>query len=395
MVTSNRCRRTSARHGFTLVEVMVVTLIAAVLASLIVSAIMRALNTQQRRNTETELLKVSDGFKSQWRATLDGARTEQINPIAAFLAKNPLSPQGEDARARVIHNLMVLRREFPTNFAEATQSIGIPPSLVPLAGSYTFGPSPDYGKILTPQVIALNLTSQLRTPADESSTCLYLALKKRRRGVDFDPDTSLSTQELVDPLFGPLVGSTKTSDGTKEIMDNWGRPLVFYRWPSPQPPQTFVGLYDATLPPPQISPIGYPRPYTNSASPPDNQDPEGALLNAAWQKWISTPQLWAQQPPQGYGLNQQQQADMQALVASVFWWQGQTWQSQNYNAQNPLSQLTAYPLAPAVQNVPQQYNLTPVIMSLGSDGLLWNATVSPPMPKDDIYNFQLGLGGQR
>jgi hypothetical protein len=201
----------------------------------------------------------------------------------------------------------------------------------------------------------------------QSSICLYLALKQRRRGVEFDPDTALSSQELfIDP------------SGVKWIVDGWGNPLIFNRWPAPvnpaaplnppvpQPPAATLGLYQGygfLL----LNPLGTAQNF-DPARPGDPQDPEGLLTSqtsAAWLMGLTTP------------------AQQQAL-ASAF------------------SNFVAYPLAQSGQ----QFTTTPVIMSLGAngkyDGLYNPYNPNPRIPSgtpgngnpsgtggDDIINFQI------
>src|SRR5215472_5628424 len=126
--------RIRGRRGFTLVEILVVLTIILVLVSLGVSAYMKIANYQQRRNTETLVQKVDVNFQKQWRAVLDTAKTDSVSDIAVYLANN------DARRARVIHVLLCLRREFPTNFAEATQPVTV--------NGLTFSPNPSYAKLL-------------------------------------------------------------------------------------------------------------------------------------------------------------------------------------------------------------------------------------------------------
>jgi prepilin-type N-terminal cleavage/methylation domain-containing protein len=338
MVRTIRPTRMPPRSGFTLIEMVVVIGIILLLVSLSAAGIMRILNLQQRRNTESAILKLDKGFNQQWKTVIDTAKTEQINPIAQLLAgTDGLAPN----RARVIHILLCLKREFPTTFAEAVNPVPISAADLATLGLQPFAPNQDYVRTL----------QGAQAGHTESSACLYLALKERRRGTDFDPDTALSSQEVVLPIPG---------DGLKEIWDGWGRPINFQRWP-----YNPVAPYAAPF---WQSPVGTIQTFA-AANPPDTEDPEGLLANAGWQLWLTTPALWV-------GFTPQQQQAMQRLIANVFWWQGQA----------PQGSPRPYPLAPAQGGTLFQYQLTPVIWSFGSDGQ------SPTA--DDIYNFQLSpLGG--
>src|SRR5262245_16835251 len=144
---ADRQKGTPARGGFTLVELMVVVAIIAILLSLGAAAFLKARDAQLRRNSEQVVITTSDGLYRQWRSALDTARAEQPNDYELWLAN------GEDRRARVIHVLAALRREFPTTFDEARLD-------------------PTYAK----QLPAAGNGG--RSSEDEASACLYLALKK-------------------------------------------------------------------------------------------------------------------------------------------------------------------------------------------------------------------------
>jgi prepilin-type N-terminal cleavage/methylation domain-containing protein len=246
MLYTSRRTGTRLRHGFTAVEMIVVVTIILVLVSLSAGAIIKVLLYQQRRTTEQTVSKVSMAFNQHWKAVIDAAKTEQINPIAGYLAN------GDERRARVIHILMCLRRDFPMTFVQAT----LPVSMKDSQGNLlTFGPNPAY-------VTALQGVNQANYNGEQqSSACLYLALKQRRMGSNFDPDTGLSSQEVVD------VG------GIKLIADSWGQPIVLNRWPA-------ANGYGSPL----LNPGG-PQNF-NPSAPADSQDPEGLLANSGWLNWV-------------------------------------------------------------------------------------------------------------
>jgi hypothetical protein len=291
-----------------MVELIVVVVIILVLVSLSTAAVIKMIGYQQARNTEQTINKLDQAFKKQWRAVIDTAKTETPNGLAQSLAN------GDPRRAQVIHVLMCLKREFPMSIAEARS---------PLPSYTTFLPNPAY-------VTALK--NAAASGHDEKSACLYMALKQTRRGVDFDPDSALSSQELVDPV----------GDGVKEIYDGWGQPIEFIRWP--------VGLPNIPSGSPQIGTLQ----AFNTSSPPDPQDPEGLLASKSWLQFFQQP---AQQALPG----------VKDLFAPPGTQQAPYW---------------PYPLGGAGQ----QYQLTPVIVSAGPTG-------GKPAP---VYNFTLSsLGGQR
>jgi prepilin-type N-terminal cleavage/methylation domain-containing protein len=242
---ANQRNATPRRPGFTLVEVLVVLAIVAVLVGLGTAAIMQTRKTQETRNTNTEITKVDQAFQKRWLATIETARNEPPCLLAQNLANF------DPTRAKVIHIKMRLIQEFPVSFKEATSAVGAASSQGGL------DPNPSYTRGLA------NATAGARTWQDESAACLYLALKRQTRGVEFDPDTALSSQELVDPV----------GDGIKEIVDAWkakganrAQPLVFSRFPGAAPSQS--------------SPL--PGLLVAAGATGDPVDPENTLCNATW-----------------------------------------------------------------------------------------------------------------
>ena len=142
-----------------------------------------------------------------------------------------------------------------------------------------------------------------------------MALKETRRSIHFDTDTSLSAQEVVDPV----------GDGIKEIHDAWGNPLVFSRFPLAP-----AGILD-TL---NFNNNGQPQ-----AVPPSHDlvDPDMLLTDPTWVK--------------------------------------------NFGAQ--YAQYLHFVVANA------NYNMMPVIMSMGPDGQIYDPLNPGVLPNDDIYNVQI------
>jgi prepilin-type N-terminal cleavage/methylation domain-containing protein len=190
------------RRGFSLVELLVVIAIIGVLIGLSAAAYFSWLDTQRRNTTETTMRQVYETLKRQMKAVADQADKEVIPDSVRAMAG------GDDRRARVIWKKLRLRQEFPTTFAEAQApwqasdpAFNLPPGDLP----------PRYAQSL-----------QSAAPGTgESSACLVLALQKVRGGVRLNPD------EL------PNTALTDTNgDNLKEIVDGWGNPLTFYRWPT-------------------------------------------------------------------------------------------------------------------------------------------------------------------
>jgi len=196
------------RPGLTLIELLVIIGIILILAALTTSASIQVISSQQQKNSELTVKKVSEAVNQAWRAVIDQAKEEQVPASVLSMAGN------DPRRARIIYIKLRLKQEFPMSFTDiTTQGPGdLPPLPAYQAALGSYNPATSPWAAVDP------LTGQTRS---QTGACLYLSLKRNRRGVGFDVDTALSSKEVAEPF----------SDRIKEIVDSRGRPLGFYRWP--------------------------------------------------------------------------------------------------------------------------------------------------------------------
>lgn len=226
------------RAGISLVELLVVIAIIAVLAALSVGIIRAVLDSQQKANTEAAMRTVHKVLLRHWNEVAGAARTE--TPSAAVLAL-----AGNDARrAQVIWIKMRLVEAFPQSYADVLSSGS--PATPPAWHNYIPAGSRKYANFQR----ALTTANAGGSPAVQSSACLLLALSVRRGGA------ALKAEDL-----GPAARDID-NDGLKEIVDGWGRPIEFTRFP--------VG--DAILQSKSPVKTGYCDPV----------DSEGMLLTNSW-----------------------------------------------------------------------------------------------------------------
>src|SRR5262245_36136990 len=104
------------RGGFTLMELLVVIAIIAVLIGLTAGAYIRAIGTQQQRNTQTMLTKLNKAIEQQLgKAMLEAKRRADLGVPANFLRM----ADGNPVIARALFIKFYLKAEFPMTYAEA------------------------------------------------------------------------------------------------------------------------------------------------------------------------------------------------------------------------------------------------------------------------------------
>jgi hypothetical protein len=209
------------------VELLIVVIIISILMALSAGVVLRYIGVQQKNNTETTLRKLQPLLESQWKAVSEQANKEPMNPATYAWIVNNLGPTDE-RQVRVIYVKLRLRQEFPLNFAEAIDPDPLPPiaEYRATASRGVAGPT-------------------------ESAACLLMALQRSRGG---------RVVEASD--LGPSVAADVNGDGVQEIIDGWGQPVQFVRWPWKSE---------------ELNPGGAPQPGLN-----DPIDREGLLSNQNW-----------------------------------------------------------------------------------------------------------------
>jgi prepilin-type N-terminal cleavage/methylation domain-containing protein len=244
-----------SREAFTLVELLIVISIITVLAALVAGATVRYIGTQRESNTRTTIGKVYKELRSQWDQVLSDARADVI---AGKVPPEVLTLAGNDtARANVIYVKLKLRQQFPMYYAEI-----LSPTFAGGVDKY-FPPPEEYVRTLRKY---LNLAPNASPPWQptnqpaESGACLLIALTTKSRAGKVLPMDIFSSQEIADT----------NADGAPELVDGWGHPLIFYRWPTAN---------DA-LPP--LNPQNKGLPQASWPQFQDPEDPTGTLLAPVW-----------------------------------------------------------------------------------------------------------------
>lgn len=195
------------RRGFTLLELLIVVALIAVLVSLGGFVLGRSITQARENATRTTLLKL-DGMLQQrleaFRTLMDSPQKQNEVRSRITAKKSEMQGRGINGLNEKMLQLMVYKDYYRNGFP---QTLADNPSLGAVAGQ------PFYG----------NTTSNPKELAAESSEMLYwLVTQADTFGVPAVDDSEFSSAEIADT----------DGDGRLELVDAWGRPLRFYRWPT-------------------------------------------------------------------------------------------------------------------------------------------------------------------
>jgi prepilin-type N-terminal cleavage/methylation domain-containing protein len=204
---SPRCRRRRlpVRIAFTLTELLVVIAIIGIMASSVLFAMWGAMEMAREARTRTQIAKLHELLMTRWEGYQTRAVRLDLPPTVRRNARVAAT-----IRLNALRDLM--RMEMPDRMEDVAD---LPVNCFP-------GGSP---------TVELPIPSLLReyrrratatwTAEFQDSECLYMIIASIRtpegNGLDF----------LHEGEIGDL-----DADGMPEILDAWGRPIAFVRWPA-------------------------------------------------------------------------------------------------------------------------------------------------------------------
>jgi prepilin-type N-terminal cleavage/methylation domain-containing protein len=265
-----RDRNTIARRSaFTLLELLIVTGIVAVLLTISAAAVIRYIDVQKLYNTQSLLKKLHSRLDAQMRLVAQKAMQEPIGTggtdRSSIQSTIMTMANNNTERARVIWVKLRLKQAFPNTFTEALN-----PDNGFFGSTVSLPPLPTYKQYLSNAGITYNGTSvpeAIPSPDAyvESSVCLLMALQQGQGGGGIDAEDI--GQSFIQQF--QYKSATPTSHTVQVIIDGWGKPVAFCRWP-----WNCYALNPGSSPPTAAAQTG-----------PNNDpgDPRGLLCDYYWQ----------------------------------------------------------------------------------------------------------------
>jgi prepilin-type N-terminal cleavage/methylation domain-containing protein len=205
-----------SRVAFTLVEMLVVIAVIGILAALTAAGVYKVIGVQRSSNTKSTMASVYRVLQEHWQAVIADARKETGLEIPFQQIDTLFGPAGANIdRNRIIWIKMRLMEAFPISYLDVQRPFPYDYNIIPATlRKYNDG----YKKTLGARV------KDNKGGATESAACLLMALSVARNGVALNID-NLGTSNVTDT----------DNDGMQEIVDAWGSPLAFFRFPTDNP----------------------------------------------------------------------------------------------------------------------------------------------------------------
>lgn len=208
-------QHSSARRGFTLVELLVAVSVIAILASLLLGALYVAQDAARAQKTRSTIAKLH----TQLMARYEAYKTRRV-PITVPAGTRPSIA----AMCRLSALREIMRLELPDRGGDIPDSSVTSTTFNCTDGTYTATVV-----VPRPSLSWSYLRSWSATAAQDSAKgsilhgaeCLYLIVTN-----------SVTDDETGREAFGDSEVGDQDNDGRPEFRDGWGNPISFVRWPA-------------------------------------------------------------------------------------------------------------------------------------------------------------------
>ena len=221
--------------GFTLIELLIVIMIIGILAGTAVFVLLGAQEDARKQRAKTQIQRIHNVLMQHWEdlesrhinlvASNSAGQTTSNGPINTDQnGLNNLSPY-QRAGARLMGMRELMRLEMPDRLADintAPQDLRVPDHQLDAGGDrYNQGivftiEQPSVWKSYSAQLSAVAAST-----SHESAECLYMILGS------IEDEIGSPLDHFSESEIGDVDG-----DGLKEILDPWGNPIYFIRWPA-------------------------------------------------------------------------------------------------------------------------------------------------------------------
>jgi len=190
-------QQTECRQGFTLVELLIVMMIIGLLASMVLVALAGAQESARVARTRAQIARIDMLLQDRWES-YHTRRTKSRRT-------NRSSQSNRDvlARTRLLAIREMMRMEMPDRMTDISSGGSIAPAV--------------WKKYR--RMVASATGGSVPGTSYQGAECLYMILKTIRDG-----DTT-ALEFFRDSEIGDV-----DDDGLPEILDGWGRPILFLRW---------------------------------------------------------------------------------------------------------------------------------------------------------------------
>lgn len=222
-------RGRTIRRSFTLTELLVVIMVISILASSMLFAMYTAVEQAKESRTRAQIAKLHELLVSRWDSYRTRAIRFRVEATSVDIERRAREWLRRNPRDTAVLRLTLLRdlirMEMPDRAADVTDfPLKIPYNFTDNSGGpnnvLLYMPQP----ALSRQYQRIAAASTWLNPDKinhQDAECLYLIIAAMRdlnaNGLDF--------------LHAGEIGDTD-DDGMPEILDAWGNPIAFIRWPA-------------------------------------------------------------------------------------------------------------------------------------------------------------------